>query len=104
LVIGVVLALAERSSWRLLRWPVVAYGEVIRNTPFLVQIFIIFFGLPALGIRFSPNTAALIALSLNTAAYCSEILRAGIDSISRGQIEAGRALGLQRGQLFRLVV
>jgi polar amino acid transport system permease protein len=86
------------------RWLVAAYVELIRNTPFLVQIFIIYFSLPALGIRFDANQAALIAMVVNVAAYASEIVRAGIDAVPQGQVEAARALGLTRLQIFRLVV
>ena len=67
-----------------------AYIELIRNTPFLVQIFFFFFGLPAIGLRWSPNAAALTAMVVNLGAYATEIIRAGIESIPKGQIEAGR--------------
>ncbi len=80
------------------------YVELIRNTPLLIQIYIVFFGLPALGVRFSADNAALLALALNVGAYSTEIIRAGIQSIDRGQIEAGRALGLAGSQIFRLIV
>ncbi|RJL22685.1 amino acid ABC transporter permease [Paracoccus siganidrum] len=104
LVVSVLGAVAKTSGIRPLRWLVDAYVEVIRNTPFLVQIFFIFFGLPAVGISMSPNTAALVALVVNVGAYGTEIIRAGIESIPRGQIEAGRALGLNPVQIFRYVV
>jgi polar amino acid transport system permease protein len=81
-----------------------AYIEIIRNTPFLIQIFFIFFALPALGIRLSPNVAALTALTVNVGAYATEIIRAGIESINRGQVEAGYALGLKRWQIFRYII
>ncbi|WP_136065240.1 amino acid ABC transporter permease [Modicisalibacter radicis] len=81
-----------------------AYVEVIRNTPFIVQLFFLFFGLPALGIPISATVAALLAMVLNLGAYTAEILRAGIDSTARGQHEAARALGLSRLQGFRHVV
>src|SRR5690606_27134403 len=80
------------------------YVEVIRNTPFLVQIFFVFFGLPALGLRMDANEAALFALVINFGAYGTEIIRAGIESISRGQIEAGLALGLSKLQIFRDII
>lgn len=76
-----------------------AYIEIIRNTPFLVQIFFIFFGLPSAGLRLSPNSAALLALVVNFGAYGTEIIRAGIRSIHKGQVEAGTALGLQAAGL-----
>jgi len=103
-LIAVPCALAKTAGPRPLAWLANIYVEVIRNTPFLVQIFFIFFALPGLGIRFSPNTAALVALSINVGAYATEIIRAGIESISRGQVEAGRALGLKGHQIFRYIV
>jgi polar amino acid transport system permease protein len=77
---------------------------VIRNTPFLVQMFMIFFGLPTVGVRLDANTGALLAMVLNGSAYTIEIVRAGILSVSHGQVEASTALGLHRLQTFRLVV
>ena len=68
------------------------YIEIIRNTLFLVQIFFILFGLPAAGLRLSPNAAALLAMVINVGAYATEIIRAGIESIRKGQVEAGLAL------------
>ncbi|TAN00872.1 MAG: amino acid ABC transporter permease, partial [Rhizobiaceae bacterium] len=76
----------------------------IRNTPFLIQIFFIYFGLPSIGVAFDPNPAALVALTVNVGAYGTEIIRAGIESIKRGQIEAGIALGLKPMQIFRYVI
>jgi polar amino acid transport system permease protein len=103
-MIAIPCALAKTAGPRPLKWLATIYVEVIRNTPFLVQIFFIFFALPGLGIRLSPNTAALVALSINVGAYATEIIRAGIESISRGQVEAGRALGLKGHQIFRYIV
>lgn len=103
-LIAVPCAVAKTSGPKPLVWLVNVYIEVIRNTPFLVQIFFIYFSLPALGVRFDPNTAALIALSVNVGAYATEIVRAGIESISLGQVEAGRALGLKGHQVFRYIV
>lgn len=108
MVFGMILAVlgALGKSWG--PWPirllVSTYVEVIRNTPFPIQLFMIFFGLPVLNIRLSPDVTALLALTLNFAAYGVEIVRAGLESIPKGQIEAGRALGLKRLQIFRLVV
>jgi polar amino acid transport system permease protein len=104
LAIGLPTALATTSGSSVLRLAGRTYVEAIRNTPLLVQIFIVFFGLPVLGLRFSANVAALVALSINLGAYISEILRAGFESIRKSQIEAGRALGLTAGQTFRYVV
>jgi polar amino acid transport system permease protein len=81
-----------------------SYVEVFRNTPFLVQLFVLYFSLPALGIRMDPNQAAFVGMTLNFGAYATEIIRAGLGAVSAGQIEAGRALGLKRLQIFRLVL
>lgn len=104
LVIGVAGVWARRSGSRVLSGFVAAFVEAIRNTPFLVQIFFVFFALPLVGIRLSPTVTAIIALGLNGGAYAIEIIRGGVESIPKGQTEAGLALGLQRGEVFRLVV
>ncbi|MBD5804444.1 L-cystine transport system permease protein TcyB [Azoarcus sp. Aa7] len=80
------------------------YVEAIRNTPFLVQLFFIFFGLPALGVRMSEWQAAVLAMVINLGAYSTEIIRAGIQATPRGQIEAAESLALTRPQIFRHVV
>lgn len=103
-VVAVLSAVARMAGPAPLRWAIGAYVEVIRNTPFLVQIFIVFFGLPAVGIRLDPNSSALLAMVLNVAAYVTEILRAGIESVPKGQTEAGKALGLTPMQVFRFIV
>ena len=104
LVIGLFVALARMSDKGVVRGAATAYVEAIRNTPLLVQLFIVFFGLPSLGVRFDAYTAAVIGLSINVGAYAGEILRAGIQSVRPSQIEAGRALGMTAGQTFRNVV
>ncbi|MGH6859001.1 MAG: amino acid ABC transporter permease [Phyllobacterium sp.] len=104
LVVSVLCAWGKTSAIAPLRWAIDAYIEIIRNTPFLVQIFFIFFGLPALGLRMSPNQAALLALVVNFGAYGTEIIRAGIESIQRGQMEAGTSLGLSTMQIFRYII
>jgi polar amino acid transport system permease protein len=80
------------------------YVEVIRNTPLIVQLFLIFFGLPGIGIRLDVMTASVLALTINLTAYTAEIVRAGFDSIPKSQIEAGVSLGLTGPQIFRHVV
>ncbi len=104
LFIGLAGAALQRSSSLVLRLPVRVFVEFIRNTPFLVQIFFLFFALPFLGFRMSPTVTAVIALSINGGAYAIEIIRGGIESIPRGQIEAGSALGLSRLQILRDIV
>lgn len=104
LLVAVICALGKTMGPRPVQWCIGGYIEVIRNTPFLIQIFIIFFGLPRAGLFLSSNQAALLAMVVNVGAYATEIVRAGIESISRGQIEAGLALGLRPLQVFRYVI
>lgn len=104
LVVAILCALGKTSGPRPVRWIINAYIEIVRNTPFLVQIFLIFFGLPSVGLRLSPDVAALIAMVVNVGAYATEIIRAGIESIQKGQIEAGLALGLRPLQVFRHII
>jgi polar amino acid transport system permease protein len=104
MVVAVLGALGKTSGPKPVRWAINAYIELIRNTPFLIQIFMIYFGLPAIGVRLSSNTAALFALVVNVSAYGIEIIRAGIESITKGQIEAGKSLGLRPLQIFRHIV
>src|SRR6266446_4691343 len=104
IIIGIGGVVLRDSKIRQLRWLVVSFVELIRNTPFLVQIYFIFFALPFAGIRLSPTPTAVIALGGNGGAYAIEIIRGGVQSISKGQIEAGLALGLHKLQVFRLIV
>ncbi len=104
LFFAVIGAFARISGPKPVRVAIGAYVEAIRNTPFLVQIFMLYFGLPTLGIRLDANEGALIALVLNGSAYTIEIVRAGIESIGHGQTEAALAIGLHRFQVFRLVI
>jgi polar amino acid transport system permease protein len=104
LVVAIVCAYGQSAGPRPVRALVAAYVELIRNTPFLVQIFIFYFSLPVIGIRLTANDAALAAMTINLGAYASEIIRAGIEAIPRGQVEAARALGLKPLQIFRLII
>lgn len=104
MVIGVGGVITRSSKNRVLRSATLTFIEVVRNTPFLVQIFFLFFALPLLGLRLSPTTTAIIALGVNGGAYAIEIIRGGVQSIHKGQTEAGLALGLHRAQVFRLIV
>ena len=80
------------------------YVELIRNTPFIVQLFFVFFGLPAAGVKLTPETASVIAMVVNLGAYAAEIVRAGVQATPRGQIEAALSLALNRWQVFTRVV
>ncbi len=104
IVIGIGGVLLRDSRHAPVRFLVKAFVEVIRNTPFLVQIFFIYFALPLAGVRLDPTPTAIIALGINGGAYAIEIIRGGVQSISRGQVEAGLALGLHKALVFRLIV
>ncbi|GLO39316.1 polar amino acid ABC transporter permease [Pseudomonas putida] len=102
--IGVLGAVVR--AWRLRPFDALfgLYVELIRNTPFIVQLFFIFFGLPALGVRLTEWQAAVLAMVINLGAYSTEIIRAGIQAIPRGQLEAAAALAMSRFEAFRHVV
>ncbi|QHA85780.1 amino acid ABC transporter permease [Serratia rhizosphaerae] len=104
LALGIVGAAIRsgRAGWLSRLWG--AYVELIRNTPFVVQLFFIVFGLPNLGLKMTVGEAALLAMVVNLGAYSTEIVRAGIQVTAKGQWEAGRVLGLSRGQTFLRVV
>jgi polar amino acid transport system permease protein len=104
LTLAVLLVAAKSLFGRWVGLVVDAYVELMRNTPFLVQLFMMFFGLPLLGIRLAGTEAALLAMTLNLSAYATEIIRAGVDSIHRSQIEAGLSLAMTKRQVFQHVV
>jgi polar amino acid transport system permease protein len=104
LALGLISALAKSSRLAVVRWISHCYVEFIRNTPVLLQIFIIFFGLPSMGITMSAFTAGVLALGINVGAYLSETFRAGIQSVPKGQLEAAWVLGIPRSQVFISVV
>lgn len=103
-ILGIIICIAKIGTIKVFKYIAVVYVEIIRNTPILVQIMIIYFALPEVGISFSPFVSAVIALALNSAAYVSEILRAGINAIDKGQMEAGRSLGLNYYQTMKLII
>jgi polar amino acid transport system permease protein len=104
LLIGTACAAAMVYGPRALRLAVASYVEIIRNTPLIVQLFIVFFGLPSAGVRLDAVTASVVALTVNLGAYACEIVRAGLEAIPKTQIEAGQSLGLTPLQIFRYVV
>jgi cystine transport system permease protein len=104
LALGFPAAVMRMSPWRVVRWPAALYVSVMRGTPLLVQIFVIYYGLPSIGIEFTPVTAGVLALSLNAGAYLSESLRGAIDSISVGQWRASFSLGLGYWQTLGHIV
>jgi polar amino acid transport system permease protein len=105
LVLGLVLALAQRTPFRLLNWAVREVVEFVRSTPLVLQIFFVFYVFPQFGIRLSPWVSGMIALGLHYACYLSEVYRAGLDGVPRGQWEACRALNLStRRTYFGIVI
>ena len=104
LALGVLLAMSRGVLPRAVQAVVDGYVEVIRNTPFLIQLFMIFFGLPVIGVRLDAVQAAVLTITLNLGAYATEIIRAGIESIHPSQLEAGSSLAMTRLQVFRYVV
>ncbi len=102
-LLGTLLAVL-RGVVPALRWPIGVYVEVVRNTPFLVQLFIVYLGLPEAGIRMTAEQAAVLTMTFNLGAYATEIVRAGLESVHKSQIEAGLSLALTRWQVFRHVV
>jgi His/Glu/Gln/Arg/opine family amino acid ABC transporter permease subunit len=101
---GVAGAWARSEGPAQIKWVVGAYVELIRNSPFIVQLFFVFFGLPSLGIKLTPEAASVIAMSVNLGAYATEIVRAGMEATPAGQIDAALSLALNRWQVFMHIV
>ena len=104
LILGTLCAAGRTSRQSWLRILCAIYVELTRNTPFIVQLFFIFFGLPALGLKLTAWEAGIFAMVVNLGAYSAEIIRAGIDSTPQGQWEAGKTLGLSRRQIFVRII
>ncbi len=104
LLLGFPLAVARILPSRLIHWPAAIYVSLMRGTPLLVQIFVIYYGLPTIGINFSPLVAGILALSLNASAYLSESLRGAILGVNKGQWAASYSIGLNYWQTLRYIV
>ncbi len=104
IALGIAGAAAFRSKHIWLRRAIAGYVELIRNTPFIVQMFFLFFGLPSIGLRLSALQAAALAMTINLTAYAIEILRAGLEAVPPGQSEAGRSMGLKPLLIFGFIV
>jgi len=104
LLLGIACAWSRVYGGRLLRVVVASYVEFLRNTPVIIQVFFIYFGLPAVGLRLLPVWAAIVALTINLGAYACEIVRAGIEATPSGQIEAAQSLSLTRWHTFTRVI
>lgn len=103
-ILGSILSLMKLSKNKILKFISSLYIEVVRGTPILVQLYIIYYGLPSLGIHLPDMIAAVITLSLNSAAYVAEIVRAGIDAVDKGQSEAARSLGMSNFLTMKLII
>lgn len=103
-LIGLIIGMGRISHFKIFNYPATLYVEFIRGTPLLVQIMIVYYGLPALGINLGQMTSGIVALSLNSGAYVGEIFKAGIKSIKKGQTEASFSLGLDYLQTMRYVI
>lgn len=101
---GFVLAILRRSRFRLLRWPTASFIEVVRSTPLLLQLYFIFFVLPEYGLKLSPMVAGVLGLGIHYATYISEVYRAGIEDVPRGQWEASIILNLSRPRTWISVI
>jgi polar amino acid transport system permease protein len=104
IALGIAGACAFRSRHLWLKRLIAGYVELIRNTPFIVQMFFLFFGLPSIGLRLSALQAAALAMTINLTAYAIEILRAGLEAVPPGQSEAGRSMGLSPILIFGFIV
>ena len=99
-ILGALLGLASLSRFAPARWVVMAYVDFIRGTPLLIQIFLVYFALPEVGINLPEFWAGVIALSLNASGFIAEIVRAGVGSIEKGQSEAARSIGMRHVQIL----
>lgn len=104
LVLALAVALMRLSGNRFVSWLARAYISVIRGTPLLVQLFVIFYGLPSIGVLIDPWPSAVVAFSLNVGGYAAEVIRAAILSVPKGQWEAGYTIGMSRGQSLRRLI
>ena len=104
LILGLAVALVRLYGPSWARWIVASYVEIVRGTPLLLQLIYIYYVLPEIGIRLSAFTAAIIALALNYSAYISEVYRAGIVAVAKGQSDAAAALGMTRGLALRRII
>lgn len=103
-ILGSILCFMKRSKFSIFKIIAAIYIEIVRGTPVLLQIYVVYFGLNTFGIRFDTLTSAVIALSVNSAAYVAEIIRSGIDAVDKGQMEAARSLGMSQRMSMQYIV
>ena len=104
LVMGLLAALGTLSTWRMFRWLANAYVEVIRGTPFLIQVFLIYYALPSIGLDIPAIAAGILSLGLYSGAYVAEIFRGGVGTVPRGQSDSARALGMSYFTTLRRII
>lgn len=104
LILGLMLAIMRRSKIRLISWPTAGYVEAVRSTPALIQLYFLYFALPQYGIMMSAMLTGIICLGNHFACYCSEVYRAGLDGVPRGQIEAAESLSLSSFRMYKDVI
>jgi len=103
-VLGLFLSLMKLSKNKILKALASIYIEFVRGTPILVQLYIVYYGMPAMGIDLPDMLAGIVTLSINSGAYVAEIIRAGINAVDKGQMEAGRSLGMTSAMTMRLII
>jgi len=104
LILGLMLTICRRSGKKIISWPAASFIEFIRSTPLLVQLYFLFYVLPTFGLRLSPLLTGIMALGLHYSSYTSEVYRSGIESIPKGQWEAGLSLNFNRRQLYQKII
>lgn len=104
LILGMIAALAKLSKLKIVSWLANQYIDIVRGTPLLVQLFLIYYGLPQIGITIDPFPSAVLGLGINTGAYVAEVIRSGIQAVDKGQREAAFALGMNPVQTMRLII
>lgn len=97
---GIVLGLLSLSNFKPIEWTIRIYVDFVRGTPLLIQIFLVFFALPVIGITLSEIWAGIAALAFNLAGYAAEIVRGGVGAVEKGQTEAAKSIGMSRGQIL----
>jgi His/Glu/Gln/Arg/opine family amino acid ABC transporter permease subunit len=104
LILGIIFCLMRLSSFKILQGISTAYINFIRGTPLMIQIFIVFYGLPNIGLNLPDMVAGVVSLSVNAGAYTAEIIRSGIQAVNKGQMEAARSLGMTKALAMRLII
>src|SRR5690606_141235 len=104
LTLGLAWAVCRRSPSRLVSWPATAFVEFVRSTPLLVQLYFLFYGLPSVGLTLSPFLTGVFALGLHYSSYTSEVYRAGLNAVPKGQWQAAKALNLSRRQTYQHII